>query len=90
MASKGMWFGAGAIVIGGLVGKQLLWDKISTSVLEKREQEHQQAHRELHAAYERSQQFSLPTLTAAQREKAIRLHEASILKLSREVGKDEV
>lgn len=73
-SSKTLWIGAAVLILGGTVAKQLIWHKVSNEVHNIREEEHKQAQADLHAAYSRAQQFSLPPLSDEEREKLKNIH----------------
>lgn len=82
MSTK-IWIGAGTLVVGGFTAKQLLWNRVSNSVIEARDKEHRQAHESLDKAQTAAKQFTLKPLSSSDREKLSHLHSADFSKFER-------
>ena len=63
MSQKVLWSGAAVILLGGFVGKQLIWTKVSKEVAINRSEEHEQASRHLATAYANAAKYNLEPLT---------------------------
>lgn len=64
-----LWIGAAVIVVGGITGKQLLFQHVSAHVMETRMKEHEEGSKALIKAYEDAKKYQLPPLTDAEKAK---------------------